>query len=209
PRQPKPPSKPPLVAVMPGSRDEELAQHLPTLAAAASRMRADGARFRVVASSAERAREIGTRWPAQCGGASAVVQIPIVDATADADVAWVASGTAVLETALRGVPQVAFYRIGDAQYRIVERRLPRIAHGPITLPNLVCGRQIVPELLQHDFEPATLVAKTSELLDDGDARRAQLAGLEDFRRMLGPADALAQIGEYVLGILERTASRAS
>jgi lipid-A-disaccharide synthase len=208
PRAPRPVARPPIIAVMPGSREEEVARHLPILSAAARRLASqDGARFLVIAASDEREREIRAAWPDECGGASAVAQVPVTEATDDADVAWVASGTAVLETALRGVPQIAFYRIGDAQYRIALRRIPHIVRGPITLPNLVTGQAVVPELLQGAFDPDALVEKTRSLLGDDAARGAQAEGFAQLRRMLGPPDALDRIAAFVAGVLAEIPSR--
>jgi lipid-A-disaccharide synthase len=204
-RTPRAPGKPPQIAVMPGSRDEELFYHLPVLTAAAMRLTRDrGARFLVIAASPEREAQLKAAWPEECGGADAVVGTPLVDAVAETDVAWVASGTAVMETALRGVPQIAYYKISDAQYAIVERRLPHIARGPITLPNLVTGRAVVPELLQHAFEPDSLIARTAGLLDDASIRGSQLKGIATFREMLGPPDALERIGAHVHALLRET-----
>ena len=71
----------------------------------------------------------------------------------DADAAAVASGTAVLEAALIGTPAVALYVMAPAQAKIA-RRIYRGQH--ITLPNLVVGETVVPELLQEAAAPAAL-----------------------------------------------------
>ncbi len=206
PRAPRPVGRPPRIAVMPGSRDEELRHHLPVLTEAARALRRDaGATFAVIAASPERAREIGAAWPADCGGAGAIVTQPVVEAITDADLAWVASGTAVLETALREVPQIAFYRLGDAQYRIAKRRAPQIVRGPITLPNLVTGKSVVRELLQYDFVAPRLVEESLALLGDDVARRMQAEGYAELRAALGPPDALQRIAAFVDGVLAGTA----
>ena len=198
PRPARAPAHPPLVAIMPGSREEELDNHLPALAAAALAMqRRRAARFRVVAASDALAQSIAARWPAACGGSSAVARTDASTVATDADVAWVASGTAVLETALRGVPQVAFYRVGAGQYRYVQRYLPWLLIGPVTLPNLVLGERIVPELLQDELSPERLLAETSPLLDDEARRDAMISGYARMRDALGPADALDRIASYV------------
>lgn len=195
-------ASPPVIAAMPGSREEEVALHLPVLADAARLMRGRmGARFLAIAASDDRARQIAAGWPPECGGAAAVVTSPIEQALSDADVAWVASGTAVLETALRGIPQIAFYRLTDAQYRIARRRVPHIVRGPITLPNLVTGEPVIPELLQYEFTAEALEKQTLTLLESEAARRRQAEGVERFRAMLGPPDALARIADFVAGSL--------
>ncbi len=198
---------PPRVAVMPGSRVEEVSRHLPVLAAAARTLAATRPiRFSVVAASDELARTIASSWPTESGGAQAVKREDAVPVLSGADAAWVASGTAVLETALRGVPQVTFYRLSDVQYRMVERRLPWLITGFITLPNLVLGSEIVRELKQGGFTPDALIAATTPLLEDGPQRRAMLSAYERLRAALGPPDALERIAAHVDALLAAVAS---
>ena len=202
PRAPRDVADPPTIAVMPGSRDEEVGCHLPALAGAALLLKRDrSARFRVVAATQALEGELGARWPAECGGASAVVRSDAASVASDADVAWVASGTATLETALRGSPQVTFYRVSPAQYRFVERHLPHLLVGPVTLPNLVAGERIVTELLQDMLSPERLVDETVALLDDGARRRAMMEGYARMRVALGPRDAVDRIATYVDSLL--------
>jgi lipid-A-disaccharide synthase len=201
-RDPRPIGDPPTIAVLPGSRDDEVALHLPALAGAAKRMARDrAARFVIIAASDALASEIRAAWPAECGGDQSVVRTDAPSAVSDADVAWVASGTAVLETALRGTPLIAFYRVSDAQYAMVLRRAPQLAAGPVSLPNLVTGERIVPELLQDDLTPERLCALTVELLDDANRRETMASGFARLRRALGNADALERIAAYVNGLI--------
>ena len=189
---------PPVIAVLPGSRDEEVERHLPILTDAARRLRQGrGARFVVVAASVALGQTLQASWPEECGGGAVVMRAEAADVLADADLAWVASGTAVLEAALRGIPQIAFYRIGDAQYRIALRRIPHIVRGPITLPNLVMRENVVPELLQYDFTPERLTQSTHALLDDADVRERIASGYARLRSALGPPDSLARIAANV------------
>jgi lipid-A-disaccharide synthase len=193
----------PRIAVLPGSRRDEVAVMLPVLAQAADRASALlGAHFTIVAASDARARQIATLWASSGGPAGAeVVRSDATDAMRDADLAWTASGTAVLEGALCGVPQVAFYKLTDALYRIAKRRVPHIVRGPITLPNLVAGRSIVPELLQYDFTPERLLEESRTLLDDAGAA-SQATGYREVRALLGPPDALDRIGAHAVGLID-------
>jgi len=104
------------------------------------------------------------------------------------------------------VPQVAFYRLPPALYAIVQRRLPHIARGPVTLPNLVAGRSVVPELLQDELTPVNLCAATRDLLENA-ASAAELArGYAEVRRLLGAPDSLQRIADFAVSMLapERT-----
>lgn len=198
-RPPTPIGDRPRIAVLPGSRREEVALHTPALAGAARLLaKRDGARTTVVAASPEREAQILESWRRSDGPEDvALVRADAGAALTDADVAWVASGTAVLEASLRGVPQIAFYKVSPVQYRIAQRRLRRFVRGPITLPNLVLGRAAVPELLQDELSAESLAGRTSALLQSEGERNRQLEDGAELRSVLGPPDALGRIAEFV------------
>jgi lipid-A-disaccharide synthase len=195
----------PRIVIFPGSRREEVARMLPIVASAARELASAPASFVIAGSSARRAVQIADVWRRSGSGEPPVIAQgdAIAEAVNSADLAWVASGTAVLETALRAVPQVAFYSISPAQYRIAQRRIPQFVRGPLTLPNLLLGRTFVPELLQADLTPQRLLAQTRTLLEDDAAREAQLQGYAELRAALGPPDALDQIARFVAAGMER------
>ena len=97
-------------------------------------------------------------------------------ALASADVALVKSGTGTLEAMLFGKPMVVTYRLGELSYRIVKAllRTPYVA-----LPNILAGRRLVPELLQHDADPERLARALIAELERGRAG----AHLTEFRSL--------------------------
>lgn len=195
----------PMIAVLPGSRAEEAARHTATLARAARDLaRAFSARFVAVAATQRRAREIRRLWE-RAGGPPdlAISHEEATSVLADADLAWVASGTAVLEAALVGVPQVMFYVVSPAQFRLAQRWLPPALLASIALPNLVLRKRIVPELLQGEFTPERLRDETAALLEDAAARDRMLTGYEELRVALGPPDALERNAAYVVEQMDR------
>ncbi|MBV8171252.1 MAG: hypothetical protein JO219_04890 [Candidatus Eremiobacteraeota bacterium] len=195
----------PRIVVFPGSRAEEIDNFGARVAAAAALLSArEQATFVIASASAPRARQIARMWPRASGGMQPVlVQGAQLDAALRAaDAVWTASGTAVLENALREIPQVAFYAITPTQLRIAQRRIPQFVRGPLTLPNLLLGRSIVPELLQDALTPDALALATTKLLSDDAARRAQLAGYRELRASLGPPDTLARIARFVADAME-------
>ena len=114
------------------------------------------------------------------------------DAIIDADAAWVSSGTAVLETALSGVPSIALYIINP----LLVRHARRVYSGKyIALPNLVAGREIVPEFLQTDATPANLAQAMDRILSDPAQQYLQFDAL---RTALGPADALQRCARFAV-----------
>jgi lipid-A-disaccharide synthase len=193
----------PRIVVLPGSRREEVGRHIPVLARAAREVgRLTCGSFLAVAASEKRAAQIRSQW-ARFGGPPelAISREGTTHALHCADLAWVASGTAVLEAALVEVPQIAFYRLSRSQYRIGVRRHAHLLRA-ITLPNLVLGRTIVPELVQDAFTASGLVKETLLLLERDDERTRQIEAYGELRNALGPPDALARIADFVVGQLE-------
>jgi lipid-A-disaccharide synthase len=190
------------VAILPGSRSGELRRHLPVLAAAYRTLQRRRPRLEGVFAAADERAE---RRIAQSVAAEALSGVRIVrgvaEALADADGAWICSGTAVLEAALAGVPAVAIYVIprGLIWYG---RRM--IKHRFITLPNLVLGREVIPELLQDDATPERLASTLEKLMNDPSE---QYAALGELRNALGPPDALDAMARYAVELAAGGPSR--
>ena len=79
------------------------------------------------------------------------------------DVAICSSGTATLENALLGVPMVVVYKLSWPTYAIA-RTLVTVPH--IAMANLLAGKSVVPELIQHHATPARVAAEAAAILDD-------------------------------------------
>jgi lipid-A-disaccharide synthase len=194
------------VAVLPGSRGGgiappngavkappgEIARHMGPLLAAAALVRARRPNVRFVAAAADAASE------AAIAAAVARAQLPVTivrgvsAAFETADAAWIASGTAVLEAALRAVPAAALYVIAKSQVAIAKR----VWRGKyITLPNILLGREIVPEFLQDAATPQALAESMLALLDDPSQ---QLAGDRELRERLGGPDALGRCADFAV-----------
>ncbi|MCR3796249.1 lipid-A-disaccharide synthase [Pseudomonas aeruginosa] len=118
------------------------------------------------------------------------------EALAACDAVLIASGTATLEALLYKRPMVVAYRVAGLTYRI----LKRLVKSPyISLPNLLAGRLLVPELIQDAATPQALAATLSPLLDDGSQ---QVEFFDAIHRALRQ-DASAQAAEAVLQLVER------
>ncbi|MBV8281872.1 MAG: hypothetical protein JO347_07385 [Candidatus Eremiobacteraeota bacterium] len=196
------------IVVFPGSRAEEIDILGSRLASAAATLSARRlATFVVAAASARRARQIESLWPRVSGGMRPILAhgAQIQAAVRAADLAWTASGTAVLENSLREIPQIAFYAITPAQYRIAQKRIPQVLARPLTLPNLLLGRTIVPELLQDKFTPDALIEQTLAYVADDTKRRAQIDGDRELRAALGPPDTLQRIARFVVEAMDAAA----
>ncbi len=178
------PAGAPLIAVLPGSRVDEIDRHAELFVAVMKRLsnRFVGARFVVPLVTREtRERFENVLWR---DAEALVPQVQLLFGHADfalraADVALVASGTATLEAAMLGVPQVVSYRVSALTAMIVRRKLK----SPyVSLPNILANDWCVPELLQE--------AATEDALDT--AR----SGLIAQPRLAGTMrDAYARMGD--------------
>ena len=115
-----------------------------------------------------------------------------------ADLALATSGTVTLEAALCGLPSVIVYRT-SALNAFIARMVINIPN--IGLPNIVAGRQILPELLQEDFTPAKVASTAVDLL--APERRPQLeADLAYMKARLGEPGAVDRVAQLILRIAE-------
>jgi lipid-A-disaccharide synthase len=115
------------------------------------------------------------------------------------DVAVVASGTAVLETALMLRPMVVVYRISALSW-VVGKLLVKVAF--VSLVNLLSGRRLVPELLQGALRPEAVAEEVRRIWKPGADREAQLEGLRALRTQLGHEPTAARVAEEVLDVME-------
>jgi len=125
-------------------------------------------------------------------------------ALAHSRAAVVASGTATVQAALAGTPFVIVYRVSPLTWKL-GRGLLKVPF--VGMPNLIAGRQIVPELLQHDFTPENVAKELRPLLEDGGPREKMVQDLAEVRKRLqaGPhsgipaADRAAEAVNRTLG----------
>jgi lipid-A-disaccharide synthase len=181
----------PVLLLLPASRRQELRYLLPPMAAAAAALQRRHPRLEVLVPAGQPGFE-GQLVEALAGAGARARVIPAGEADrlkpqlcAAADVAVTKSGTANLELALRGVPQVTGYRVSRPT-AFVARHLLRFNVSHISPVNLVLEERLVPELLQDGFTPEAIVAAVEPLLDaPGSARCRQLDGYVRLRAALG------------------------
>jgi lipid-A-disaccharide synthase len=200
PRPPRPPAPPGggTVALLPGSRAGEIARHTPRLLNALALLREKRPGIRAILAAADNAAyatfeellRLRSPLPVQLVRSAR-------EALAGADAAAVASGTAVLESALLEVPTVALYVLSEPQAKIARRVFRRPF---ITLPNLVLGESVVPELLQEAATPRALADALEALLAEP---AAQLTELRRLREVLGTPDTLDRCARFALSLTGR------
>lgn len=189
----------PLVLLMPGSRLMEIEKMLPNLLAGAKLLKKQ---LPEVQFAMPRAGTIPLELLQSKIKASGL-DIKITeghnyDLFSVADLALATSGTVTLEAALCGLPSIIVYRT-SALNAFIARRVINIPN--IGLPNIVAGRQILPELLQEDFTPANVANTAVELL--APERRPQLeADLAFMKARLGEPGAVKRVAQLILRIAE-------
>ncbi len=168
----------PIVALLPGSRRQEVERILPAMAAVAGRFPSH--QFVIAGAPAQPAalyrRVLSGGYPGL-----PLVQGQTYDLLAHAQAALVGSGTATLETALFDVPEVVCYR-GSALSYAIARRLVDVPF--ISLVNLVAGKELVKELIQDDLNPDQLEQALAPLLQP-EGRQRLRDGYAELRRALG------------------------
>jgi lipid-A-disaccharide synthase len=188
----------PVIALLPGSRRNELRAILPRLmdAAALIRARLPQAQFLLARAphlpddlfeSIAAARQLGV----------AVLEDGTDDVLASADVALVASGTVTVQAALHECPMVVVYRLSPVTYRL-GRRFVHV--DTFAMANLVAGRTVVPELIQDDFTPERVADEALRVLRDPRHREEVRDGLRDVKRKLGEPGASRRAAAAVLEV---------
>jgi lipid-A-disaccharide synthase len=186
------------VALLPGSRRKEIRYVLPRLLDAAEILGRERAcqYLLALAPTVERGpveREIAARG----------LRIPVVaqdtyNVIHAADLALVASGTATLETALLERPMVIVYRLSAVTYGLA-RLLVGVRH--IGIPNIVAGREVVPELVQGFATGRRIADAARAILDDGERQGQMVRELAAIRGRLGSGGAAARAAELAYRLL--------
>jgi lipid-A-disaccharide synthase len=170
------------IALLPGSRKQEIERHLPYLLIASNIL---GTQFEFLLPVAS---TLDSAWVQ-----SQLHQFPIRlvnharAALALSRAAVVASGTATVEAALSGTPFVVVYKVSPLTWALGRRM---VSLNNFAMVNLIAGKTIVPELIQSDFLPSKIVAKIKELVAEGPARTKMIADLEEVRRKLHPSSSI-------------------
>jgi lipid-A-disaccharide synthase len=189
------------VALLPGSRRSEIESLLPVQLAALRRLASE---IPVQASIVRSAAVDPSVLAPYLEGAEDLdletIAADRFEAIADSHLALCASGTATLEIGLLGTPLIVLYRLAALTYRLA-RLLVRVPHT--SLVNLVIGRPVVPELIQHDAEPDRVAAEALQLLRSRPAVDRMRRGLADLRRKLGEPGASERAADEVLRVIGR------
>jgi lipid-A-disaccharide synthase len=202
----------PTIAVLPGSRPNEVRAILPDLARAAAVIAARLPRAQFVVARApglddelfspvsgvRGSESVGGRpTPEVQGPAFAVVSARTDDVLAAADLALTASGTATVQAALHELPMIVVYRVSPLTYRLGK---PLVRVSTYAMANLVAGHTVVPELIQDDFTPEAVAREALSLLTDRGRWERTRAALAEVRARLGAPGASARAAAAILQV---------
>jgi lipid-A-disaccharide synthase len=179
-----------IIALLPGSRKQEINYLLPTMLAAADKY--PDHQF-IVAGAPSFNIEFYQQYLS--GKNIPVLFNATYDILSNAHAAVVASGTATLEAALFNVPQVVVYK-GNPISITIARIVIRI--GFISLVNLIMDKAVVKELIQQDCTPETIGAELGLILNDKDYRATMLSNYDLLDERMGKSGASAKTADLIL-----------
>ena len=185
-----------IIALLPGSRKQEIKAILPQML----RMVELFPKYQFVISQVSwQPKELYDRYvknaPVKMALGSAY---PLL---ANAKAAIVASGTATLETAMIGTPQVVCYAGSEISYLIAKHLISGINY--ISLVNLIMDKKVVTELIQHDYNTQHLKGELELITKDQENINRMKADYKQLYTMLGDGSASAIAADVVLKLAER------
>jgi lipid-A-disaccharide synthase len=194
----------PVVAIAPGSREQEMRYVLPLLARASALLARDHPGAQLVVPVSE------TVYEKRVSDAFGRLGLPVTllrgmdyDALQLADAAAVCSGTATLEFACLGTPMVIVYKASAlTTLQFVLFRGVIGGQWRAGMPNIIAGRDIVPEFLWRFARPEPIARELSALLSDAARRERMRAGLAEVRESLGDGRASERAAELLLELVE-------
>ena len=184
----------PIIAILPGSRKQEILRILPIMLSVVHQF--TDYQFVIAGLSALSTpfyHRIIASYPVR------VVYDQTYALLKSASAAMVTSGTATLETALLGVPQIICYR-GETLSYLIARKLVRVPY--IGLVNLIMEKKIVKELIQSNLNTDNLISELHQILEEGKRRSQMLLDYQDMKLKLGGRGASAATADLISRYLQ-------
>lgn len=188
----------PVIALLAGSRKQEIKDNLPDMIRAASSFGG----YQLVLAGAPGID--ADYYRAYIGDADVkVIFGQTYELLSHADAALVTSGTATLETALFRVPQVVCYHTPIGRViAFLKRHILKVKY--ISLVNLIAGREVVRELVADTMTVAQIKTELGRILNDESWRREMLAGYDEVSKRLGEPGAPAKAARLIRSLLAKS-----
>ncbi|TAN71367.1 MAG: lipid-A-disaccharide synthase [Methylobacter sp.] len=189
----------PVVGLLPGSRANEIQRMLPVMLAAAEKIQANlpGCQF-ILPQADSISDTLLDDYIRQSPLALSVIKNQPYDVIQCCDAVMTASGTATLEIALLTVPMVIAYKLSSLTYQLGKR----LVNTPfIGLPNIVSGKNIIKELIQHDATAENLSAEIMRILTDKAYADDMRENLNQVKQRLGQGGGSKNMAQLALEML--------
>jgi len=190
----------PVLALLPGSRTNELTQLAPVIAEAVPKIaaRVPGVQF-VIARAPN--LDDGLFEPFGLAGVTLrIADLQTDDVLNACDAVVTASGTATVQAALHGKPMVVIYKLSPMTYRLV---IPLARVDKYAMVNLIAGDRIVVELIQDACTADAIADEAVRLMNDQDYRARMIAAIEDVKRQLGGPGASERAASAILELVPK------
>ena len=187
------------VGILPGSRRNEIVSLLPDMLEAACILKNRLSSVQFILPLADTldytfVADIVGRYPVEVR----IIRNNVYDVIAVSDIAVVASGTATLETALIGTPMIVVYKVSQISYYLGKLL---IGVDNIALVNIIAGRRIVPELIQHEVTPEGMAREIYGILSDKARLKSIRQELRSIKDRLGTSGAAARTAQLAYELL--------
>jgi lipid-A-disaccharide synthase len=191
----------PIIALLPGSRKQEIGNMLPIMEQVAEQF----PDYQFVIGKAPSSH---IEWYAEFLGKKniSIIDNKTYELLHNSNAALVTSGTATLETALWGVPEIVCYRskgiTGNISYLLAKQLIGKKLKF-IAIVNLIMEREVVKEFIQHTLTPANLTEELKRILENAEYRNTMLQNLKQVREKLGGPGASAKAASIIIDFLKQ------
>lgn len=185
----------PVIAILPGSRQQEIRRILPIMLSVVAQF--SDYQF-VIAGLSELTPAFYQTFTGS--GPARIVYDQTYSLLRNATAAMVTSGTATLETALHEVPQVICYK-GEHLSYLIAKKLIKVPY--IGLVNLIMGKELASELIQHKLTRENLIAELQKVLEVGNRRDEMLLDYQKLKVKLGGRGASARAAASIYRFLQK------
>jgi len=190
----------PVIGLLPGSRANEIKRLMPVILESARRLSLEfpAARFLLFQAASVEDAAISAKLAGVAGLDLQVIRGQDYDALQCCDTVITVSGTATLEIALLGIPMVIVYRLAPLSYWL-GRLLVKVPF--IGLPNILAGKGVVREFIQHEATPANIAGEIARILQDSIYSESQRQALLTIRDKLGDRNGSAVLARLAADML--------
>ena len=187
-----------LVTLMPGSRPQEISNHMDPLLETARHLGRGFPDARFVVISLPAFEEVVSSKAESSGLNITVTSAHGYEALKYSDLAIACSGTATLEAALLGTPMIVIYKLALFSWAL-GRLIVKVPY--VSLANLIAGSEVVPEFLQSAVDPEMLAREAASILTDDERRERMISKLAEVRDRLGSGGASARAAEEAVSLM--------